>query len=242
MSAPASSSVPGESAGLVYNLGWVFGRLMLFGFCRGRVTGVEHLPKAGPALLACNHASYLDPIFVGSATWRPLTYLGRATLFEHRLFGAVIRSTNSIPLDRDGGGPAGLRTVLNALAQGRAVVLFPEGTRTRDGRLQPVRPGVGLIALKSAAPVVPVWLEGTFQVWGRDRRVPRPARVEIRFGPPVDLAPLRAAAATAGREQLKALYASAAQAILAALAAQGRVPMPPPPSTGGFSGPTGEAA
>lgn len=240
--APAAGAASADSAGLLYRIGWLLGRLMLLGFCRGRVTGAEHLPAAGPALLACNHASYLDPLFVGSATRRPLTFLGRVTLFEHRLFGAVIRRTNAIPLDRDGGGPAGLRTVLGALGQGRAVLLFPEGTRTRDGRLQPVRPGIGLIALKSPAPVVPVWLEGTFQVWGRHRGWPRPARVEVRFGPPVDLAGLRAAAATAGRDELKELYASAAQAILAAMASLGGVPVPPSPSTKAVSGPTGKAA
>lgn len=245
MNGPHDAPDPADEAGhagLLYRAGWGLSWLLLRMYCRGRVTGAEHLPATGPALIAANHASVLDPPFLGAATRRPLTYLARATLFDHRLFGAVIRRTNAIPVDRDGGGPAGLRVVLQALAAGRAVVLFPEGTRTRDGRLQPLKPGVGLIALKSAAPVVPAWIEGSFRVLGRNRRLPRPARVEVRFGPPVDLDPLRAAAATAGREELKGLYAAAAQRIAAALAALGGVPAPDPASTKAAIRATGESA
>lgn len=227
----SGSTAEADRAGLLYRVGWGLSWLLLRIYCRGRVTGAEHLPAAGPVLIAANHASVLDPPFIGAATRRPLTYLGRATLFDHRLFGAVIRRTNAIPVDRDGGGPAGLRVVLQALGGGRAVVLFPEGTRTRDGRLQPLKPGVGLIALKSSAPVVPVWIEGSFRVLSRNRRVPRPTRVEVRFGSPVDLAPLRAAAVIAGRDELKGLYAAAAQRIAAAIAALGGVPVPDDPST-----------
>jgi 1-acyl-sn-glycerol-3-phosphate acyltransferase len=215
-----------REAGPVYWLGWLLSRAALRTYFRGRVAGAEHVPAAGPALLAANHASYLDPPFVGAATRRPLTFLARATLFTSPLLGALIRRTNAVPVDREGGGPAGLKLVLGALARGRAVVLFPEGTRTRDGRLQPARAGIGLVALKSGAPVIPVWLGGSFRAFGRAAKFPRPARVEVRFGPPVDLAPLRAELAAAGRDAAKALYPRAADAIMAAIARLGGVPAP----------------
>ena len=98
----------------------------------------------------------------------------------------MLRSWNSIPVDRDGTGTAGLRNILQRLDEGEGVVLFPEGTRTRDGELQPARAGIGMIVVRSRAPVVPVRVFGTYRAFGRHRWFPRPYRTHVKYGPPLD--------------------------------------------------------
>ncbi len=150
-----------------------------------RIYNVERVPTTGPVILAANHASFADPPLVGVGIHRATYFLARDTLFRQPLFGAWLRSVNSIPVDREGGGAAGLRVVLNLLEQGEMVLLFPEGTRSPNGDLLPARPGLGLIAIKSGAPVVPVRLFGLFDAWGRHRRLPGPGRVVIKYGFPL---------------------------------------------------------
>ncbi len=152
-----------------------------------KIFNVERVPATGPVILACNHVSFADPPLVGVGIPRPTHFLARDTLFRNPVFGAWLRSLNSIPVDRDGGGAGGLRAVLGVLERQGMIVLFPEGTRSADGRLQPARPGVGLIALKSGAPVVPVRLFGLHEAWGRHRKLPGPGRVIIKYGHPLRL-------------------------------------------------------
>lgn len=155
-----------------------------------KIFNVERVPATGPVILACNHVSFADPPLVGVGIPRATHFLARDTLFRNPLFGAWLRSVNSIPVDRDGGGAAGVRAVLSLLECQEMVVLFPEGTRSRDGRLQSARPGVGLIALKSGAPVVPVRLFGLFEIWGRHRRLPGPGGVIVKYGHPIRFDPV----------------------------------------------------
>lgn len=150
-----------------------------------RIYNVERVPTSGPLVLVANHASFADPPLVGVGIRRATHFLARDSLFRQPLFGAWLRSVNSIPVDRDGGGAAGLRVVLDLLERGEMVLLFPEGTRSPDGHLLPARPGVGLIALRSGAPIVPVRLFGLFEAWGRHRRLPRPGRVIVKYGHPL---------------------------------------------------------
>jgi 1-acyl-sn-glycerol-3-phosphate acyltransferase len=150
-----------------------------------KIFNVERVPATGPVILACNHVSFADPPLVGVGIPRPTHFLARDTLFRNPLFGAWLRSLNSIPVDRDGGGAAGLRSVLSLLDRQEMVVLFPEGTRSADGRPQPARPGVGLIALKSGAPVVPVRMFGLFEAWGRHRKLPGLGKVIVKYGHPL---------------------------------------------------------
>ncbi len=150
-----------------------------------KIFNVDRVPATGPVILACNHVSFADPPLVGVGIRRPTHFLARDTLFRNPLFGAWLRSVNSIPVDRDGGGAAGLRAVLALLNRQEMVVLFPEGTRSVDGRLQSAKPGVGLIALKSGAPVVPVRMFGLFEAWGRNRKLPRTGKVIVKYGHPI---------------------------------------------------------
>ncbi len=149
---------------------------------------------------------------------RAINYLARESLFRFPGIGALLRSWNAVPVDRDGGGAAGLKAILDRLLAGGGIILFPEGTRTRDGKLQPARSGIGLIVIKSQAPVVPVRTFGTFEAWGRSQKIPRPKRVVVKYGEPMRFEALRAEAKTCPKARLKEIYQQIADEIMAAIA------------------------
>jgi 1-acyl-sn-glycerol-3-phosphate acyltransferase len=171
---------------------------MTFGFGL-RMEGMHHVPRHGPALLISNHQSYLDPVLVGLCARRHIHYLARKTLFKHRVFARLILSLNAVAIDQDGIGIEGLRITVQQLKAGHAVVLFPEGERTHDGRLQPLKPGIQLLLKRSTAPVIPVGIAGAFEAWSRWRKLPLPAplflpaserSIAVVIGPPLDPRPL----------------------------------------------------
>lgn len=140
-----------------------------------RTEGRANVPRSGPALLIANHQSYLDPMLVGVAAYRQLRFLARQSLFGRPLFRSLIESLNAVPIDQATTGIRGLRVILNQLHNGQAVLVFPEGERTRDGELHALQPGIQLLLKRSHAPVVPVGIAGAFQAWPRSRKYPRPA-------------------------------------------------------------------
>jgi 1-acyl-sn-glycerol-3-phosphate acyltransferase len=201
-----------------YRLGWMFFRALLWTWMRWRHFNVERVPRAGAVILACNHASILDPPVVGSALHRQINYLARASLFDIPVVGWLFRRWTAIPIDRDGGNAAGLRIIIERLNAGNGIILFPEGTRTRDGNLQPARSGIGLIVVKSTAPVVPVRTFGTFAAMGRNARFPRPKKVCVKFGRPMNFEKLRAEAKICDKARLKQIYQEIADEIMAEIA------------------------
>jgi 1-acyl-sn-glycerol-3-phosphate acyltransferase len=203
---------------LSYRIGWMCFRLLFATYFRWRVFHPERVPLQGPVILAANHASFLDPPLVGAGLRRDINYLARQSLFRFPGIGALLRSWNAVPVDREGGGAAGLKAILDRLRAGGAIILFPEGTRTRDGRLQPTRSGIGLTVIKSDAPVVPVRVFGTFEAFNRSMKFPRPRRVAVKYGRPLDFAVLRAEAKTCSKERLKEIYQEVADRIMAAIA------------------------
>jgi 1-acyl-sn-glycerol-3-phosphate acyltransferase len=187
-------------------------------YFRWRVYNAERVPLEGGVILASNHASFLDPPLVGSGVRRGINYLARENLFRFPVMGWVLRQWQVVPVDRDGGGAAGLRAILDRLLLGGAIILFPEGTRTRDGKLQPARSGIGLTVIKSTAPVVPVRVFGTFEAYGRHLRLPRPRRVAVKYGQPMRFEQLRAEAKVCSKPRLKEIYQQVANEIMAAIA------------------------
>ena len=161
-------SVRRNRMNLSYRIGWSVFRVMYATYFRWRVFNAERVPLQGGVILASNHASFLDPPLVGSGLKRDINYLARESLFRFPGIGALLRSWNAVPVDRDGGGAKGLKKILDRLLAGGGIILFPEGTRTKDGKLQPARSGIGLTVIKSAAPVVPVRVFGTFEAYGRN--------------------------------------------------------------------------
>ena len=203
---------------LSYRLGWLGFRLMYATYFRWRVFNPERVPQTGGVILASNHASFLDPPLVGSGLNRGINYLARESLFRFPGVGALLRSWNAVPVDRDGGGAAGLKAILDRLLAGGGIILFPEGTRTQDGKLQPARSGIGLTVIKSDAPVVPVRVFGTFEAYGRHLKFPRPHRVIVKYGQPLDFEKLRVEARVCAKAQLKEIYQQVADEIMAAIA------------------------
>lgn len=163
-----------------------------------RRCGWHNVPRTGPVLLLANHQSMLDPILVGLAARRYLSFLARHTLFEQPVLGRLIRSLNAIPIDRSL-GKDGIQAVLQALQTGQAVAMFPEGERTHTGQVQPLKPGVSLLIRRVRCPIVPVGIAGAFAAWNRFRRWPRlaplwapptDATLAVSIGPPLDPAAL----------------------------------------------------
>ena len=205
----------------VYFLGWSFYRALYSTYFRWRVFNSERVPLSGPVILASNHASYLDPPLVGSGVNRAINYLARDTLFRYPGMGWLLRQWNSVPVDRDGGGAAGLKAILDRLLAGGAIILFPEGTRTSDGKLQPARSGIGLTVIKSTAAVVPCarfrHLHG--EAYGRHLTIPRPAPSCREIWPPHVFRKVACRGAKAcTKPRLKQIYQEVANEIMEAIA------------------------
>src|SRR6266516_2302260 len=203
---------------LTYRFGWLLSRFTFATYFHWRVYNPERVPLEGPVILASNHASFLDPPLVGAGVKRGINYLARENLFRFPVMGWVLRNWQVVPVDREGGGARGLKAILDRLLDGGAIILFPEGTRTRDGKLQPARSGIGLTVIKSDAPLVPVRVFGTFEAYNRHMRLPRPRRVEVKFGQPLYFEKLRAEARTCSKQRLKEIYQQVAGEIMAAIA------------------------
>jgi 1-acyl-sn-glycerol-3-phosphate acyltransferase len=150
-----------------------------------RVRGREHVPATGGALVLSNHQSHLDPVLVGLATDRRLNYLARDTLFGFAPFRWLIKSLDAIPLDREGIGLGGLKETLKRLKRGELVLIFPEGTRTRDGEVGRFKPGFCALARRANVPLLPVGIDGAFDSWPRTQPLPLPAMIHIQFGEPL---------------------------------------------------------
>jgi len=201
-----------------YRLGWMFFRTLYATYFHWRVFNPERVPETGGVILASNHASFLDPPLVGSGLKRGINYMARESLFRFPGIGALLRSWSAVPVDRDGGGAAGLRTILDRLLAGGGIILFPEGTRTFDGKLLPARSGIGLVVAKSTAPVVPVRVFGTYEAYGRHVTFPRPKRIAVKYGQPMNFEKLRAEAKNCSKTRLKEIYQEIANEIMAAIA------------------------
>jgi 1-acyl-sn-glycerol-3-phosphate acyltransferase len=181
---------------------------------RGEVAGTDNFPAEGPFLIASNHASHLDPPMVGCQIAKQMRFFARKSLWNNRLLAWWLDQVETIPVERDSGDIGAIKKVLLALKEDRAVVLFPEGTRSPDGHLQKAKAGVGLMACKTGVPVVPCRVYGSFAAFGKGAKVPRfGTPVSIVFGPPIAAAEYDDPAAG------KARYETAAQRIMERIAA-----------------------
>jgi 1-acyl-sn-glycerol-3-phosphate acyltransferase len=166
---------------------------------RWRATGRRNVPESGGAMLVSNHMSYVDVFFLGIPLRRPLNYVARSTLFLPVL-GTLFRSVGAFPIQREGMGASGMKETLRRLRAGGIVTLFPEGTRSPDGELAPLKAGIAVLVVRAGVPVVPVGLAGTFEVWPRSRLIAMPHPVRVHFGRPIfpeELAGMETEAVTA---------------------------------------------
>ena len=152
---------------------------------RVRVEGREHLPKDGPVIIAANHRSFLDSIFLPLVVGRRLTFVAKAEYFDDRKTAWFFRGLGQIPIRRAGGSASegALDAATGVLEDGGVFGIYPEGTRTRDGYTHRGHTGVARLARRTGAPIIPVGLVGTDQCQPTDKKLPRPFRtVAIRFG------------------------------------------------------------
>jgi 1-acyl-sn-glycerol-3-phosphate acyltransferase len=149
-----------------------------------RASGRHNIPATGAVLLVANHLSFLDVLLLGISVRRPLNFVARSTLFIPVL-GFLIRSVGAFPIQREGMGVAGMKETLRRLRNGGIVALFPEGTRSSDGKLAPLKSGIAVLVSRAGVPVVPAGIAGTFEAWPRSRLFPSPQPVRIHYGPPI---------------------------------------------------------
>ncbi len=171
---------------LVYRGLRVIIRLILVTLFAIRYKGRENIPDQGGLLICANHQSFFDPPLIGSGFNRRLNFLARKTLFRFAPFRWIIEFLDAIPIDREGSGLSGLKETLRRLKRGELVLIFPEGTRTRDGQVAPLKPGFVALARRSRVPLLPVGLDGAYDAWPRRVRFPRRARVHVCVGPPIE--------------------------------------------------------
>lgn len=148
-----------------------------------RAAGREHVPATGAALLVSNHVSFLDVLVLGIPMNRYINYVARSTLFVP-VFGFLLRKLGGYAIQREMGA-SGLKETLRRLRRGGIVVLFPEGTRSRDGRIAELKAGIAVIAQRARVPVVPAAVAGTFEAWPRTRLLPGLHASRVQYGPPI---------------------------------------------------------
>ena len=150
-----------------------------------RCFGQHNVPAFGGALLASNHQSFLDPMLAGLGLSREVHYMARDSLFRNWAFGWLIRSLNAFPVKRSTADLAAIKEALRRLKRGQLVLLFGEGTRTQDGRIAPLQPGIIMLARKAKVPVIPVVIDGAFEAWPRHHKLWRFEDIRTKYGQPM---------------------------------------------------------
>jgi len=150
-----------------------------------RCHGTRRVPASGGALLVCNHQSFMDPVLAAIALRRESSFMARDTLFANPLFKRLIKHLNAYPVKRNEADISAIKESLRRLKNGQVIVLFPEGTRTPDGKIHPLLPGLGAIAKKARVPIVPTLIDGIYQLWPRHQPIPAPGDVVIEYGEPI---------------------------------------------------------
>ena len=187
----------GEGTGLFQRCCWNMGRflskiisMVLFGL---RVQGRENIPATGPVLMITNHQSFLDPWLIGIKLGRQVHYMARHTLFKGGILGWVMEVLNCYPVKRGAADLQAIRITIERLNQGRLVNIFPEGTRSTDGTISPLAPGMTLILHRAQASlqIVPVVIEGAFEAWPRRNKFPHPHPIGMAYGKPIPAAELK---------------------------------------------------
>jgi 1-acyl-sn-glycerol-3-phosphate acyltransferase len=185
-------------------------------YFRFRVSGARQVPAAGPCLLVENHASYLDPIVLAMACPRPVRFIVDRAQYERLAVHWIAARTGAIPVENNPKDVGSLRRALEALRQGSVLGIFPEGGRSDDGALKPFKPGAALLALRADVPLVPVGIVGAYRAYPRQRRLPRPSPISVRFGAPILFpAEWRTRAARERLDEATALVEAAIRALLA---------------------------
>lgn len=170
---------------------WLVLQFMLRGvfatFTRVRVYERQYVPQTGGALILSNHQSYLDPVLVALWLRRPMSFLARASLFRNPLFSWLIRSLHAYPVEQGRGDLGAMKETIRRLHEGHLLNIFPEGSRTEDGRIGKIERGAALVIRRANVPIIPAVIDGAFQAWPIHRKWPRPHRIKVKYGPPLNV-------------------------------------------------------
>jgi 1-acyl-sn-glycerol-3-phosphate acyltransferase len=148
--------------------------------------GRENIPRRGGALLLSNHQSYLDPVLLGVKLDRPVSYMAKSELFEAgRFLPWLIRSLHAFPVKRGSGDVGAIKEAIARLHQGYILNMYPEGTRTKDGEIGSILPGVALVVKRAEVPIIPVVIDGSFHAWSKKQKMLRGYPIRVMYGPPL---------------------------------------------------------
>ena len=170
---------------IVYNIFYNLAKLLARMIFSMRIIHPERMVESGPLLIAVNHSSFFDPPLAGICSRRGVYYLARKTLLKWPFFGPLFPAMNVIPVERDGNDMSALREVIKKVKEGNAVLLFPEGTRSLDGDLQPARAGIGLVIAKTGAPVLPMRIFGAYEAFPKNARRFQLSQISVVIGEPI---------------------------------------------------------
>jgi 1-acyl-sn-glycerol-3-phosphate acyltransferase len=182
---PDNATRRSGAASIVYDIGYCLSTVLSRVLFDYRVVHGESIPNEGGAILAMNHESYLDPPLAGIACARPIFFLARKTLLEWPLLGPLFPKLNVVPVDQDRADMSALKTVIRLVKNGGCTIVFPEGARTLDGKLQPAQPGLGLVIAKTLAPVVPMRIFGAHEAFPRGGRPHIFKKITLVVGEPM---------------------------------------------------------
>lgn len=149
---------------------------------RMRWYGIKNVPSKGPVIFLSNHQSFFDPIFCQIRVKRHMHYVGRDSLFKNKIFGPILKFVYAIPIKQGEGDLSAMRKIIDKLKKNATVCLFPEGSRTFDGKITETKPGFTLLTRKTGASIVPVVIDGAFECWPRDKKWPSPGKVRVSYG------------------------------------------------------------
>ena len=173
---------------MIYFISRLYYKLILNLFFKFEIIGRENFPHKGPFIVVSNHVSYADPAVMGvSCNTVRVIFMAKQELFDKSLFGMWIKAVGCIPLSRHSGSSRPLKAALGKLKEGHVIGIFPEGTRSRDGKLQQAELGVGLLAIKSKAPIIPMYITGTQRALPVGAKGLTPCKIKAWVGKPVDI-------------------------------------------------------
>ena len=168
-----------------YWLGYHLSRLLARLFFGFRIIHRERVIQTGPVILAVNHQSFFDPPLAGNAADRAIFFLAKKSLMDVPFLGWLLPKLNVIPVNLEGGDRSALKALIRILTAGECALVFPEGTRTPDGNLQPAEPGLGLVIAKTRAPVVPMRIFGAYDAWPIGGKIRLFQKITIVVGEPI---------------------------------------------------------
>ena len=196
-----------------YKFFYTLAKILARVFFRMRVVHPERMIESGPLILAVNHSSFFDPPLAGICSRRAVYFLARKTLLQWPFFGPLFPDMNVIPVERDGNDMSALREVIKKIREGNGVLLFPEGTRSKDGNIQPARAGIGLVIAKTGAPVLPMRIFGAYDAFPKNSKRLHFTQITVVIGEPLVFSPNDLASAT--RETYQMLSDRVMEAIAA---------------------------